>query len=314
PDFYVEKARTPRRLGEKKKVIAPEQEPPRTIVPRRLTGVAALIASIGEPGAEHLEYASNLLAYLAPPIRDALRDPLGAQSVMLGFVLEGELTLRNRQLGAVGREDLARKTEVIAPLLRQLDRAYRLPLVALAIPVLKALPEAERHAFLAALRGMVQADQRYTLSEFVLATILDWTLGPKAKRAGGIRYKSLGEVAAETGLVLSLFAYAGTGASAGTDAPAQAAFDKGRETMGQPSLSLTGRDTLQLNRVSDALARLSALSAPEKARLLEGCAATVAVDGDVRLLEHELLRAVACVLDCPMPPSAAGLDPRLLRK
>ena len=310
PDFYFEKARVPRRLEEKKKVIAPEQEPPKTIVPKRLTGVVALIASIGEPGAEHLEYASNLLTYLAPPIREALRDPLGAQSVMLGFVLEEELTLRNRQLAAVGREDLARRTEVIAPLLRQLDRAYRLPLVALAVPVLKSLPEAERQAFLAALRGMVQADQRYTLSEFVLATILDWTLGPKAKRAGGVRYKSLGELAEETGLVLSLLAHAGT-----TDAgQAQTAFDKVRETMALTSLALTGRDALQLSRVSDALERLSMLAAPEKARLLEGCGAAVAVDGDVRLLEHELLRAVACVLDCPVPPSIAALDPRLLRK
>src|SRR5262249_37733041 len=160
----------------------PEQEPPKTIVPKRVTAVVGLIAAIGEPGAEHLEYASNLLAYLSPPIREALGDAQGAQSVMLGLVLEDELTLRNRQLAAVGREDRARKTEVIAPLLRQLDRAYRLPLVALAVPVLKALPDAERQSFLAALRGVMEADHRYTLSEFVLATILEWTLGANAKR------------------------------------------------------------------------------------------------------------------------------------
>jgi len=31
-------------------------------------------------------------------------------------------------------------------------------------------------------------------------------------------------------------------------------------------------------------------------------------------MEHELLRAVSCALDCPMPPAMAALDPRLLRK
>jgi Zn-dependent protease with chaperone function len=311
PAFYFDKARKPRHAEEKKKEQpSPENDAPKTIVPRRLTGVAALIASIGDPAAEHLDYATSLLAYLAPPIREALRDPLGAQSVMLGFALEEELTVRNRQLAAVGREDLARKAEVIAPLLRQLDRAYRLPLVALAVPALKALPEAERQAFLAALRGVLQADQRYTLSEFVLATILDWTLGPKAKRAGGVRYRSLGELAAETGLVLSLLAYSG----AGDDAQAQAAFDKGREALAPLALTPSGRDALRLSRVSDALERLSMLAPAEKGRLLEVCAAAVAVDGDIKLLEHELLRAVACVLDCPMPPSIAALDPRLLRK
>ena len=34
------------------------------------------------------------------------------------------------------------------------------------------------------------------------------------------------------------------------------------------------------------------------------------LNGDIQLN----LRAVACVLDCPMPPGVAALDPRLLRK
>ncbi len=110
--------------------------------------------------------------------------------------------------------------------------------------------------------------------------------------------------------MLSLLAYSGTSDAA----QAQTAFDKGREVLAQPALVAPARDALQLSRVSDALARMSMLALPEKARLLEACAAVIAVDGDIRLLEHELLRAVACVLDCPMPPSIAALDPRLLRK
>ena len=308
PGFYFDKARKPRQAEETKKATAPEQERPKTIVPRRLTGVVALIATIGEPDAGHLEYAAGLLAYLAPPIREALADPIGAQSVMLGCVLEEELTLRNRQLAAVGREDLARKAEVIAPLLRQLDRAYRLPLVALAVPALKSLAEAEREVFLGMLRSVLQADQRYTLSDFVLATILDWTLRPK--RAAGARYKALGELDAEAGLVLSLLAYSGSS----DDALARAAFDKGREAMARPSLAPTGRDALQLSSVTDALERLSRLAPQEKARLLEGFAAAIEADGEIKLFEHELLRAVGCALECPMPPSVAALDPRLLRK
>jgi hypothetical protein len=110
--------------------------------------------------------------------------------------------------------------------------------------------------------------------------------------------------------VLSLLAYAGTG----DDALAQAAFEKGREAMAQPSLARTGRNALQLSLVSDALERMSLLAPPEKARLVEGFAAAIEADGEIKLLEHELLRAVGCALECPMPPSVAALDPRLLRK
>jgi len=97
-------------------------------------------------------------------------------------------------------------------------------------------------------------------------------------------------------------------------AQARAAFEKGRAAMAQPALALTGRDALQLSRVSDAIERMSLLAPQEKARLLEGLAAAIEADGEIRLLEHELLRAVGCALDCPMPPSVAALDPRLLRK
>ena len=313
--FYFDKARKPRAAEERKQEQpAPEQEKPRTIVPRRLTGVAALIAAIGEPGAEQLEYARSLLAYLAPSIREALRDPLGAQAVMLGLVLEEELTIRTRQMTAIaahsGIEALARKAEVIAPTLRQLDRAYRLPLVALAVPVLKSLDETARNAFLEALRQTLVADQRLTLGDFVLATILDWTLGPKARRAGGVRYQARSELAAEVTLVLSLLAYSGTGDAA----EAAAAFDKGKAALGLPVLVLGEKGALQLSQVTAAIERMSVLAPLEKAHLLEGFSATVAADDNIKLVEHELLRALACVLDCPMPPSVAALDPRLLRK
>ena len=322
PEFYFEKARRPRELEEKKladEKAAKEAEKakPKTIVPRRLTGVAALIAAIGTPEAQHLEYASGLLAYLPPTIREALGDAVGAQVAMLGCVLDAELTGREAQLRALrslGQDEIARKAEVIAPQLRQLDRAYRLPLVALAVPALKGLDEAGRAAFLAMLRAAIEADRRFTLSEFVLTTILQWTIGPGARRAGGVKYKSRNETASETALVLSLLAHTGGGAGEGTRQRVRAAFDKGREALGMAGLELAAQDTLKLAQVSQAFGRLAALAPAEKERLLEGFGAAIAADEDIKLMEHELLRAVACVLDCPMPPAIAALDPRLLRK
>ena len=326
PAFYFEKARKPRVVADESAAAAPKSDDapqkPKTIVPRHLTGVAALIATIGEPGAEHLDYAKGLLAYLAPPIREALRDPAGAQVVMLGCVLEEELTHRTRQLDALralGMQDIARKAEVIAPHLRQLDRAYRLPLVALAVSPLKTLDVVARDLFLAALRAVIQADARVTLSEFVLATILQHNLGPKPAGAGATRIKDHGEVPEEIALVLSLLAYAGA-AAPGDAAPADAqtwtltAFKRGRDQLAMPALALVERQALQLSQVSLALGRLGRLAPLDKERLLAAFAATVEADGEIKLLEHELLRAVACALDCPMPPSVAALDPRLLRK
>ena len=263
-----------------------------------------MIASIGAPDGAALEYAAGLLAYLPTSIREALGSAAGAQAVMVAMIIDSEATARGRQLRALealGREELARKGEVLAPIVAQLDRAYRLPILALALPVLRTeLDEPGRRAFLAAMRAAIEADARLTLGEFVLDTILDWNLGAKARRAGGVRFKSRDELKEECGLILSLLAHAGG---------SEALFGKVA-----PQYSLAPRESLQLAKVSDALERMSQLAPLEKEPLIAACAELVAVDGNVKLVEHELLRAVAAALDCPMPPSIAALDPRLLRK
>jgi Zn-dependent protease with chaperone function/uncharacterized tellurite resistance protein B-like protein len=306
PVFYLERQRKPQPPAEKPKAVEKQEvrEAPKTIVPTRATAVAALVASIGEPNSATLDYASGLLAYLPVSIREALGHAAGAEAVMIACIIDAEATARGRQLRALealGREELARKSEVLAPLIAQLDRAYRLPLLALALPVLRTELDAKgRTAFLAAMRAAIEADSRLTLSEFVLDTILDWNLGPKAKRAGGVRFKSRDELKDECALILSLLAHAGG--------------SEGLFAKVAPGLPLAKRSALQLRKVAEALERLSQLAPLEKEPLLGACAELIAADGNVRLIEHELLRAIAAALDCPMPPSVAALDPRLLRK
>lgn len=301
PEVYFERLERPKPVIRKKAEV---KETPQTIVPSRLTAVAALVASIGEPDGAALEYAAGVLAYLPTSIREALASADGAQAVMVGMIIDAEATARGRQLRALealGRGELARKAEVLAPLIAQLDRAYRLPIVALALPVLRTeLDDAGRNGFLAAMRAAIEADKRLTLGEFVLDTILDWNLGAKAKRAGGVKFRSRDQVKDECALILSLLAHAGG---------SEALFARVA-----PGLALKPRDALQLASVSEALERLSQLAPLEKEPLIAACAELVSADGNVKLLEHELLRAIGAVLDCPMPPSIAALDPRLLRK
>ena len=284
---------------------------PETIAPKQLTAVAALIATIGEPASQHVEYASALLAYLPASLREELKSARGAAALMLGMLVEEDATSAGQQtraLEAIGQDELGRRALNLAPLVRQLGRPYRLPLVALAMPVLREMNQADRTAFLAALRTTIEADARVTLGEFVMRTLFevhlaDQTAAPRIGRG------QRGEFKAEIELLLSLLAYAGKSDAAGIEA----SFAKGCGVLGIPGTSLARRDALQLSRVSEALQRLTGLAPLEKEKLLEACAEAVSADGDVKLMEHELLRAVACVMDCPMPPAIGALDPRLLR-
>lgn len=298
PHYYLERVRRP--APEK---AVPVVERPKTIVPTRVTAVSVLVASMGEPTPESLEHAAGLLAYLPLPIREALHEPAGAQALLLACLIDAGPTVRAAQLRAIQDENLARKSEVLVPIVASLDRAYRLPIVSLALPVLrKGLDAAARTKFLDRVRAVIQADRRVTLSEFVFITILEAHLGP---RSGGPGSAACNAASAECARVLSLLAHAGSDAAAG--------FDKGRRVLGLEG-ALTARDHLRLDEVSRALGRLRELAPPEKGRFVAACAEVTMADGEVRLAEHELLRAVCSSLDCPMPQALAALDERLLRK
>jgi Zn-dependent protease with chaperone function len=294
PHYYLERARRPAQP----KTAAAVAEKPK---PAKATAVSVLVASMGQPTPESIEHAAGLLSYLPFPIREALQDPMATQALLLACLMDAERAVRAGQLQAIGDADLARKGEVLQPLVANLDRAYRLPIVSLALPVLrKGLDGAARTKFLDKVRALIQADQRVTLSEFVFITILE---GHLQSRAGG--NASCSAIGAECALVLSVLAHAGSDAAGG--------FDKGRGVL-ELQGTLTPRDELRLDQVSRALGRLRELVPAEKGRFVAACAEVSTADGEVRLAEHELLRAVCSSLDCPMPQALAALDERLLRK
>ena len=63
-----------------------------------------------------------------------------------------------------------------------------------------------------------------------------------------------------------------------------------------------------------ALTRLSAYHAPLKRNVLLACGKTVAANRCVSEREAELLRAIADLLDCPMPPFVESIRMEELAK
>jgi lipid-binding SYLF domain-containing protein len=70
--------------------------------------------------------------------------------------------------------------------------------------------------------------------------------------------------------------------------------------------------SLKLEAASAALQALKRLAPLQKALLIKGLFAAVLVDGTIRVVEAELMRLVGAVLDCPLPPLLAEMDPASL--
>lgn len=248
---------------------------------------AALVASVGQPAAHHVDFSQRLLERLPARLREALNDPREAEGVLFAL---GGFAAKAPELHAL-----------IAPLAPQ----YTLTLAELAVPAVKAQPQAVRDRFLVEYAALVEGDRRVTRREFVLLTFLRQRLREGAGEPISVRYRRLEELSEDAHAVLSMVA-AAAGEAAGRAFAAGAAILKLARAEALPAAALTSAS------VTASLERLRHLAPLAKPALLRACVEAAAADGRLRLAEAELVRMVAATLDCPVPPILAAQDPLAL--
>ena len=289
------------------------QPPPLPVVrPPPLPGAPAvvmqpaIIADIGQPRTEHLQYAIDLHAAVPPSLQDAARDPLGAHALVCAFLLADDESARKKQLEELGRatsDGVRQETIRIWPDVQGVPPQARIPLVDLALPALRRLSSAQFEQFRAAVNTLVASDSETDLFEYMLQKIVMRHLETRfyPERRPVTQFYDLRPLARDCGVLLSATAYAGQ------DDPAQAraAFAQGAESLGRIArceIPWLPPDECALPHLDRALDRFSQSVPQIKKNVLNACAQTVAADGLIQPREAELLRAVADALDCPVPP------------
>jgi Zn-dependent protease with chaperone function len=265
----------------------------------RMDTAVAMVASVGQPGAHHVDYAKRLLGRLPSRLREALHRADEAELAMFALALEPEqaaLKVLEQKRGA----EVKAKVSELRVYVGGLSRHHMLTLADLAVPAIKGQRQSVRDAFLADFTAVVEADRRVTLREFVLLTLLRQRLREGAGQPIRTQFRKIEEVAADAHLVLSLVSLD------------KAAFEKGAAVLKLGWQEPIARDTLTTAKVGESLERLRHLSPFAKPGILKACFEAAAADGVVRLAEGELVRMVAATLDCPVPPLLAAQDPQAL--
>ena len=274
----------------------------------RMDTAVAMVASVGQPGAQHVDYAKRLLGRLPSRLKEALHRADEAELAMFALALEPESAAREAELEALagrrGEQTRAKVVELHA-YVGGLARPHMLTLADLAVPAIKEQRQKVRDAFLADLTAVVEADRRVTLREFVLLTLLRQRLREGAGQPIRTQFQKIDEVAPDAHAIVSLVALSAKDG-------AQAAFEKGAAVLKLGWTAPLGREALSTAKVSEALERLRHLSPWAKPGLLKACFEAAAADGVLRLTEAELVRMVAATLDCPVPPLLAAQDPKAL--
>jgi hypothetical protein len=265
-----------------------------------------IIADIGQPRTEHLQYAVDLHQAVPPSIQSAAHDPLGAHALVCAFLLAQDPGAREKQLEELGRrtsEAVRQETARIWPGVQDIPSYARIPLVDLALPALRRLSPSQFEQFRGAVNALIASDNETDLFEFMLQKIvmrhLDTRFYPERRPV--TQYYDLRPLVRDAGILLSATAYAG----ADNPIVAQAAFAKGAESLGRiaraeiPWLPPTECELPHLGAALDRFAQ----SVPQiKKNVLTACAETVAFDALIQPREAEILRAIADTLDCPIPP------------
>ncbi|NNF05406.1 MAG: M48 family metallopeptidase [Candidatus Eisenbacteria bacterium] len=266
-----------------------------------------VVESIGNPSEAHFEYARGVLKDIPVSIREALLYPRNTVLLVMAMILGSDPKNRSRQMQLLehhlGRNALA-PINMLAEAVHELGPAYRLPILDLAIPVLRRLPAHEIVDALEFVQELASVDGEIDFFEFVLARMLQTHLFDAVQSpsiAQRHRY-SIEQFKSQVQTVLAATARVGH-----PEEEVHQAYVAGFQTLGVSSPgAVPALNMLQLDK---ALVELDALKPKDKQRLLEAMVASISHDQQVTVEESEILRAVCDTLHIPLPPLEAQASP-----
>jgi hypothetical protein len=169
----------------------------------------------------------------------------------------------------------------------------------MSLPMLRMMSLPQYQAFIPAFQALVQADQRLSVFEWTLSQVLYRHLHSHfvALPHVATQYHSLAGLKTEVSLLLTTLARTGN-----SDAEVTRAFAAGAGQLAGLSLALIPAEQCTFAELEKVIHKLAQCSAKLRRQVLLACAACVSSDNVVRIREVELVRGIADLLDCPMPP------------
>jgi Zn-dependent protease with chaperone function len=264
----------------------------------------SVIKRPGNVTPQDLSHSSKILDAIPQKVKNELGDLLGAMTVTCMLLLDKDPQVRDIQIKrlqkrAQGR--LVRHLVLIESQFKDLDLQLRLPILDLALPILRQMSAAQYAKFKTLIQTLVEADARLSFFEFALQQILRHRLAATyQRRKKEVVHKNITLLASDAVNILSKLAHVGHP----QEVAAKAAFHAGWEKLHirDSRWKMLPADKVSFGTLRIALDRFSIATPVVKKTFLDACARCVLHDEHVTLEEAELLRAVAYALEVPLPP------------
>ena len=276
-----------------------------------LLAPARVVAEVATPRAEDFALAGAIVESLPPDVHALATRRETVMPLLVALLLEDEAQLRERQLFEVA----ARMGAILAQearLLRDQQLAglhpmHRLPLAAIAFPVLRLRPRPELDVFLDAINALVHADGKVSLFEYCLARLVTVQVRESLDPSRYARFgrNSLERVRREIATLLAVVVQHGH-ADADT---ARHAYLRGiQRVLPTDALPYLPRPQGPV-ALDEVWVPLDALDPLAKQLLVEALTVAISHDGRTTVAEAELLRTICAMLHCPLPPMLQPAPP-----
>jgi Zn-dependent protease with chaperone function len=269
-------------------------------LPPILTGVLAGGVAAAAPA---FQRAAAVQRAMPASLSEAVQQPESALAVMLALALSLEAELQPAQRRIVADafgDDVQRAVQAQASVLAALAPIARLPLVSLAFPALKQLPDGRQQTLLRALDELVKVDGRVDINEYCLARLLRIHLSearlPRRAPVDGV--KKLPAARDSVILVCTIVAAAGCSDEAGAR---RAWLFAMQQAFPGEAIEWTPPPAAWQAPFERALDDLDGLSPMAKELVIQALLRAVRADGQISVEEAELLRVICASLHCPVP-------------
>ncbi|KEI70185.1 M48 family metallopeptidase [Endozoicomonas elysicola] len=268
------------------------------------SALSASVSAIGAPKASHIKYARSIVGGMPPMLSEAIHHSNSAYRVIMALLLDDAPAVLKKQCDLITRifpQEVLTKT---LELHGQLENARllndRLSILEMTLPTLKMLNVDQQERLKKVLLMLATADGKTTVMEWSLITIVDHTL-PKKKKTDNVfrseKYRSVKQLSGEVSLLVKAL----VGMSGMSVEDKRSCYTKTIKGLG---ITIT-KEKVSFKALSQGLKKIALLRAEAKEQLLKALCQCIEHDGEVAMEEAQALRAIAVVMECPVPPLVA---------
>ncbi len=266
----------------------------------------AMVASqVAQPEADDYRRADAIMHAIPDDLRELARQRDRVMPLLLGMLLGSDPAVLGKQrieiASRMGTETADAAFALRSTLAQSLHPMQRLPLAAVAFPVLRLRPRPELDVFVDTVFAVVNADGQVSLFEYCLGRLLHVQVRESLDPGRYVHFgrRKPGNVKQEFATLLAVVAHAG---NPGDPGEAQRAYLAGMQRVlprDHVPYAPPANGVLALDAVWEPLDALDPLA---KEVMVEAITAAASHDGRISVAEAELLRTICGVLHCPLPP------------